>query len=75
MGPMSQPVAAADAAFEPQFTEYLRVLFEEQIVFNRLLNLKMLAAGPDWFRAGMEMRPHEALGPQGHQIAEARSRA
>jgi len=57
MGPMSQPVAAADAAFEPQFTEYLRVLFEEQIVFNRLLNLKMLAAGPDWFRAGMEMRP------------------
>jgi uncharacterized protein (TIGR00369 family) len=56
-GAMSAPTLAPQVDFEPPFVEYLRSLFEEQIVFNRLLGLQMLAVGPDWFRGGLAMRP------------------
>lgn len=54
---MSDFVTPSDASLDPQFRQYLRTLFEEQIVFNRLLGLKMLDVGPDWFSCGMDMRP------------------
>ncbi|MBM3363063.1 MAG: thioesterase family protein [Betaproteobacteria bacterium] len=54
---MSPPSHTTTAALDAEFERYLRSLFEEQIVFNRLLSLKMLEAGPDWFRAGLPMRP------------------
>jgi len=53
---MTPSVAPSDASLDPTFRQYLRTLFEEQIVFNRLLGLKMLDAGPDWFSCSMDMR-------------------
>jgi uncharacterized protein (TIGR00369 family) len=53
---MTPSVAPSDASLDPKFRQYLRTLFEEQIVFNRLLGLKMLDAGPDWFSCSMDMR-------------------
>lgn len=52
----SSPAPSA-SCMDAEFDRYLRSLFEEQIVFNRLLGLKMLEAGPQWFRGGMQMRP------------------
>lgn len=54
MSSSSHPVAAQA---DPQFADYLRNLFEQRIVFNRLLGLSMHSAGPDWFRAQLDMRP------------------
>lgn len=42
--------------FEPQFVEALRAMFEERIVFNRVLGLKITAFDPQRARARIEMR-------------------
>jgi uncharacterized protein (TIGR00369 family) len=54
---MNSSSHALPAQADPLFTDYMRKMFEEQIVFNQLLGLKMHSAGPDWFRAGLQMRP------------------
>ncbi len=55
--PMSSTTDTLPAQADPQFSDYLRTLFERQIVFNRLLGLRMHSSGPDWFRADLDMRP------------------
>jgi uncharacterized protein (TIGR00369 family) len=58
---MNSPVA-----FEPEFIERLRVLFEERIVFNRVLGLRIEAIEPQRVRGRIEMRP-ELVGHFTHQ--------
>ncbi len=45
------------ATFEPEFVEALRQLFEEQIVFNRIMGLKVSDIRPERVRARIEMKP------------------
>jgi uncharacterized protein (TIGR00369 family) len=54
---MTAPLSSDPSTLDNDFQAYLRSLFEDQIVFNRLLGLKMVAAGPDWFRGSLQMRP------------------
>ena len=42
--------------FEPEFTELLRVMFEERIVFNRVLGLRISSFDPARAQARIEMR-------------------
>jgi uncharacterized protein (TIGR00369 family) len=42
--------------FEPEFTELLRVMFEERIVFNRVLGLQITSFDPEQAQARIEMR-------------------
>ena len=46
-----------DHGFEPEFVQALRVLFEEQIVFNRILGLKVTDIRPDRVSARIDMKP------------------
>ena len=43
--------------FEPEFIEGLRDIFEDKIVFNQLLGLKITALQPERVEARIEMRP------------------
>ena len=52
--------------FEPEFVERLKELFEERIVFNQVLGLKIGAMGPDGVTGHIEMR-HELIGHVAHQ--------
>ncbi len=54
--------------FEAEFAEGLRSLFEDQIVFNHLLGLKVTALHADWVGARLPMRP-ELIGHFVHQQA------
>ncbi|RZU01022.1 thioesterase family protein [Rivibacter subsaxonicus] len=56
----------ADTAFEPEFIARLKLLFEERIVFNRVLGLKIESIEPQLVRARIEMRP-ELVGHFAHQ--------
>jgi uncharacterized protein (TIGR00369 family) len=44
-------------AFEPEFVQGLKKIFEEQIVFNRVLGIKVDRLEPDGVSASIEMRP------------------
>ena len=48
---------AAPAAFEPEFIEGVRTIFEEKIVFNQVLGLKVQDVAPDRVTARIDMRP------------------
>ncbi len=48
---------AAPAAFEPEFIEGVRTIFEEKIVFNQVLGLKVQDVAPDSVTARIDMRP------------------
>lgn len=50
-------VSPAVKAFEPEFVEGLRHLFEEMISFNKVLGLKISHIGPEEVRARVVMRP------------------
>lgn len=50
-------VTAAPAAFEPEFIEGVRTIFEEKIVFNQVLGLKVQDVAPDCVTARIDMRP------------------
>ena len=50
-------VTAVPAAFEPEFIEGIRTIFEEKIVFNQVLGLKVLDVAPDHVTARIDMRP------------------
>ena len=43
--------------FEPEFIAALRLLFEEQIVFNRVLGMQITEVGAERVRARIEMKP------------------
>ena len=54
-------------AFEPEFVARLKTLFEESIVFNRLLGLEVTEITPERVLAKLAMRP-ELIGHHGHQL-------
>ena len=56
---MSKTSASATPAqaFEPEFIAALRQLFEEQIVFNRVMGLKIVDIRPERVSARIDMKP------------------
>ena len=54
-----------DVVFEPEFVQALIQIFEEGIVFNKTLGLKVATVGPLGAVARLEMRP-ELIGHYGH---------
>jgi acyl-coenzyme A thioesterase PaaI-like protein len=56
---MSKTTASATPSqtFEPEFVEALRQLFEDQIVFNRVMGLKIVEIQPERVRARIDMKP------------------
>ena len=51
------PAMAAAVEFEAEFVQNLKKIFEEMIVFNRVLGLKILSVKPGDVRAQFAMRP------------------
>jgi uncharacterized protein (TIGR00369 family) len=43
--------------FEPEFIQGVRSIFEEKIVFNQVLGLRMTEMRPTYVKARMEMKP------------------
>jgi acyl-coenzyme A thioesterase PaaI-like protein len=62
---MNKP-ASAPPPFEPEFVEGLRHIFEERIVFNQVLGLKLVALSADHVLGRVAMRP-ELIGHFSHQ--------
>lgn len=56
----------APAAFEPEFIEHLKLIFEEKIVFNRVLGLVIDSVAPTRVSGHVEMKP-ELVGHFAHQ--------
>jgi uncharacterized protein (TIGR00369 family) len=52
--------------FEPEFTELIRAMFEERIVFNRVIGLRITSFDPERAQARIEMR-EELIGHFVHQ--------
>lgn len=53
--PHRHPVAP-DLVFEDVFVDGVKKIFEEMIVFNRVLGLKITAITPSWVKARIDMR-------------------
>jgi uncharacterized protein (TIGR00369 family) len=49
-------VSAAPIEFEPEFITGIKKIFEEMIVFNRILGLKITSIEPNQVRARIDMR-------------------
>ncbi len=66
---MTRKTTAADTAapivFEPGFVAALKELFEEKIVFNRVMGLQITGIAPDEVRGRIEMKP-ELVGHYQH---------
>jgi uncharacterized protein (TIGR00369 family) len=62
---MKKTPATAGLEFEPEFVTGLKKIFEEMIVFNQVLGLKITAIKPDRVRGSIEMR-HELVGHYSH---------
>ena len=62
---MKKPVAAAAAAFEPEFVDGLKKIFEEMIIFNQVLGLKVTSIAEDRASGRIEMR-RELIGHYSH---------
>ena len=58
--------AVPEIAFEPEFVASLRAMFEQAIVFNRTLGLRIGEITPAFVTATLPMRP-ELIGHHGHQ--------
>lgn len=56
---------AADIVFEDEFVAGLKLIFEDMIVFNKVLGLKITALSPTQVRARIEMKP-ELVGHYGY---------
>ncbi len=54
---MTSTPHTAVQSFEPEFVEALRLLFEEQIVFNRVMGLKVTDIQPSRVSARIDMKP------------------
>jgi uncharacterized protein (TIGR00369 family) len=52
--------------FEPEFIQRLKQIFEEKIVFNRVIGLRIDTVAPESVSAHIEMRP-ELIGHFAHQ--------
>ncbi|MEY4438997.1 MAG: hypothetical protein RIQ36_461 [Pseudomonadota bacterium] len=53
---MTTPTSAP-VVFEPEYLELFREIYEEKIVFNRLLGLQMISITPEEVVARIDMRP------------------
>ena len=62
---MKKPVAATVIEFEPEYVDGLRKIFEEMIVFNQILGLKVASVGADRASGHIEMR-RELIGHYSH---------
>ena len=62
---MKKSTAATADAFEPEFVIGLRKIFEEMIVFNQVLGLKVTSIKPDGVVGRIEMR-NELVGHYSH---------
>jgi uncharacterized protein (TIGR00369 family) len=60
------PKATHPDGFEPEFVERLKEIFEERIVFNQVLGLKIDTMGPEGVAGHIDMR-HELIGHYAHQ--------
>lgn len=49
--------AAPDVVFEPEYLEGFRLIYEEKIVFNHTLGLKLVSVTPESVQARIDMRP------------------
>jgi len=54
---MTKHAAAAPAEFEPEFIEGLKDIFENRIVFNQVLGLKVTELRPDSVTGRIAMKP------------------
>ncbi len=54
---MNRPIPAPFPGFEPEFAEALKQIFEEKIVFNQVLGLKVLEILPDGAVGRIDMKP------------------
>lgn len=61
----TSPHAAPPAEFEEEFIGALTDLFENRIVFNKVLGLKVTSLKPEMVRARIDMRP-ELVGHYGY---------
>ncbi|RRD58011.1 thioesterase family protein [Comamonadaceae bacterium OH2545_COT-014] len=61
-----RPALDIASAFEPEFIEGVRRIFDEQIVFNRLLGLRLTALAPERAQARLDMR-EELIGHFEHR--------
>lgn len=66
MTPKATP-APAPEAFEPEFIDALRRMFDEQIVFNRLLGLRLTQVLPNGTAQGRIDMREELIGHFGHR--------
>src|SRR3982750_3818338 len=57
MGPMSRHPPAVPIEFEPEFVTGLSAIFEEKIVFNSVLGLRILSLRPDQVVGRIVMKP------------------
>ena len=57
MGTMTRQPPPVPEQFEDEFVSGLRAIFEERIVFNRVLGLKIVELRPDHVLGRIEMRP------------------
>jgi len=55
-----------DKGFEPEFIGALKNIFEERIVFNQVIGLKIVSMAPELVVGAIEMR-HELIGHYSHQ--------
>ena len=62
---MKKPPAAPVTGFEPEFVIGLKKIFEEMIVFNQVLGLKITSIEPDRVEGRIEMR-RELVGHYSH---------
>ena len=63
-----QTAAAAPVEFEPEFIAGLKNIFEEMVVFNQFLGLKVTSVTPERVSARIAMRP-ELVGHYGYNRA------
>ncbi|MDO5623690.1 MAG: thioesterase family protein [Pseudomonadota bacterium] len=63
---MTAPANASPLAFEPEFIDALRLLFDEHIVFNRHIGLRVSDVRPDGVQCRIDMR-EELIGHFGHR--------
>lgn len=54
---MSHTSTPPAQAFEPEFIDGLRIIFEEKIVFNQMLGLKITSLEPDRVVGRLDMKP------------------
>jgi uncharacterized protein (TIGR00369 family) len=63
---MTRNKTAGDSPFEPEFVDKLKEMFEDSIVFNRVLGLKITALTPDGVKGRIDMKP-ELIGHFSHK--------